>query len=367
MRRTLAATVLLLASAEALSAPGRGAQVLDYSAEGRPFPEGTKLVVRCGNGSVRVAGDPETDRIRVRALEEVFGAAGSEGRAILEETTIDLLEEGDSLIRIEVSAPEALSRRDRPHFLDFLRSRRRPAVAVSLVIALPERADVEIRASFADVCVRGIDGRVDVSTAGGSARLDEIAGDVRVSTESGAIAVEDIRGTIEIRSPRGEIEVRRVNGSARIDGAMSEIYLAGSTGSAVVNSLSGNVLVSRGTGTLSVETSSGAVELARRRGEVSVRTRSGSVTVRDAAGGLARCAIRTESGDVRVVPKGEWSARVEARAGSRRVECFYPMILQWVTGSGFLGVAGTGAAEFLLESERGAVRIASRRSPTETH
>lgn len=367
MRRSLAAALLLLASAEAFSAPGRGAHVLDYSAEGRPFPAGGKLVVRCANGSVRVVGDPESERIRLRAIEEVFGTSGSEARAILEATTIDWREEGDSLIRVEVSAPEALVERVRPRLLDLFRPRGRPEVAVTLAIALPERSDVEIRAAGADVGVSGIDGRVEVVTAGGSVRLDEIAGEVRVSTEGGAIAAEDIRGTIEIRSMRGEIEVRRMNGPARIDGAGSEIYLAGSTGPAAVHSISGNVLVSRGSGSLTVTTSSGAVELGRRKGEVSVRTRSGCVTVRDEPGGISRCAIRTESGPIRVFPEGEWSARVEARAGSKRVECSYPVVLQWVTDSGFLGIAGTGAAEFLLESERGAVRIASPRSSAETH
>ncbi|MFH1682016.1 MAG: DUF4097 family beta strand repeat-containing protein [Candidatus Eisenbacteria bacterium] len=357
MRGTCRAALLVLASAHGVLASGGEELVLDYSAEGRPFPAAGKIVVRCERGSVRVAGDPEADRIYVRALEEALGAAGEESRAILDATTIDIREEGDSLVRVEVSPSGARFSRKRSFLGRLFGSPENIEVAVALSIRLPERADVEVRTVRASVRVTGIAGRVSVETASGAVRLDEIAGEVRAATEAGSIGAEDITGPVDVRSVRGEIEVRRVTGPVRVEGAAGEMYVFAVAGPVEVKNISGEVVVARASGSLAVTTAGGPVELIRCEGTIDVRTRAGGVTVRDVGKGLSRCRIRTESGEIRVLVPERWDARVEARAGTGAIECVYPIDLKWISKEGFLGVAGEGREELTIESRSGGVRI----------
>lgn len=178
-------------------------------------------------------------------------------------------------------------------------------------------ADAVIVSRGGKLDVRGIRGRVNADSAGGTIIFDQIGGDVLVTTGG------------------GNIELGAIGQDVRCETAGGSITLASSGGDAVLNSAGGGITVGRVRGRLQAETVGGSIEAEFVGGKVAAATTGGSISIGEAggevtvdtAGGTIRVSsapggihAETASGDIRL---NDVAGRVYALSAAGNVQAYF--------------------------------------------
>jgi len=151
----------------------------------RPLQPGGRVTVETFNGSVEVAGW-EQDSVEINGTKH----AGS--RSTLEDIKIDI--NGDpSSLRIRAVRPS-----------DGLRS-----AGVHFSIRVPRKAVLEL--------VSSSNGRIELESVDGNARLRTSNGRIRISRLGGNLEAETSNGTIEAHEVHGNVKLHTSNGTIRAD------------------------------------------------------------------------------------------------------------------------------------------------------
>ncbi len=189
------------------------------------------------------------------------------------------------------------------------RSRHR---SVRIVVEVPLRADLTIKAASCDVALRGTYGGVRCRIASGDLQIDEVDR-LEVSTASGDVRIGTINGDAGFHTASGNVTVNLLRG--RLAGSLtSGDLVAQAVGAGIdVGTVSGDVRVDRCDGSdISVKTISGSIRLGLPAGirvEPEISTMSGRVSLPEAApvsaGGTderrtVRVRLRSVSGDIRI-------------------------------------------------------------------
>lgn len=196
---------------------------------------------------------------------------------------------------------------------------------ISCRIVCPEGSSVKARTKSADLDVTGTLAGVDVATASGDAKFDNVTGDLSFKGASGDVRAGDVGGRASVNTASGDIDLGRVRGPVSANSASGDVSIAGADGDAKANTASGDVSVDAVVaGEVSVNSASGDVRLGIRRGSrayldcstVSGDTRSELDVSGDEPQGdgpLVHVKARTVSGDITIV-------RAPAPAETREVQ-----------------------------------------------
>lgn len=194
-------------------------------------------------------------------------------------------------------------------------------------VTAPQHSGIRIQSQSAEVEVTGPAERLEVRTASGDVRVDDVYGPSVVQTASGDIAVRST-ATCDLRSASGDIAVRHVSGEAVAHSTSGdvEVTVAGAdvkgrtvsgelrvldltTGHAELVSVSGDVEIGIHPGTLAavdLSTVSGRTDTdlpvtdTASGADTEADTEAGKDADTEAASPLLDLRVRTTSGDIRV-------------------------------------------------------------------
>lgn len=160
-----------------------------------------------------------------------------------------------------------------------------PSPGASILLIIPEHAELRLRSSNGAIEVTGIMGDLELDTSNGALRLTEVTGHVDGETSNGRITVSGLTGTIDARTSNGSIsfsgslaagtehELRTSNGSITVEvGPEANLRVDASTSNGdiaaefplVVERVSDDVLkgtIGDGSGSLRLSTSNGSITI----------------------------------------------------------------------------------------------------------
>jgi hypothetical protein len=167
---------------------------------------------------------------------------------------------------------------------------------LDLVVVLPARSRVALRAGSGDVAVAGALARLEIVAGAGDLTVERGADEsVRVESGAGDISVGPTSGDLRAKSGSGDLRLGPVGGAAKATTGAGDIAL-GPVG-----------------GQIAATTGSGDVDLAELSGEATITTGTGDITVRLARSGHLRA--RTGVGDVIVHVAPGTATRVDLATG----------------------------------------------------
>ncbi len=181
-----------------------------------------------------------------------------------------------------------------------------------IVVQVPHRSDLSVKAASLDVITRGPLGSVRCRSASGDVEVD-VVDRIDVSTASGDVRVGTVNGNAGFNTTSGEIKVRALSG--RLTAQLTSGDLAADVvGAGVqVGTASGDVRIGRCDGSdIQIKTVSGRIRLGLPAGirvDPEIATMSGKVSLPKPAPSLiepsaerrsVRVRLRSVSGDIRI-------------------------------------------------------------------
>ncbi len=139
-------------------------------------------------------------------------------------------------------------------------------------VTAPRHSGIRIQSQSADVAVTGPAERLEVRTASGEVRVDDVYGPSVVQTASGDIALRSTT-SCDLRSASGDIEVRHVSGDAVAHSTSGDVQLDVAGADVKARTVSGELRV--------LDVTRGRVELVSVSGDVEIGIHAGSLAAVD--------------------------------------------------------------------------------------
>jgi hypothetical protein len=139
-------------------------------------------------------------------------------------------------------------------------------------VTAPKHSGIRIQSQSAEVAVTGPAERLEVRTASGDVRVDDVYGPSVVQTASGEITVRST-SSCDLRSASGEIQVRHVSGEAVVHSTSGDVQVDVAGGDVKARTVSGELRV--------LDVASGRVELVSVSGDVEIGIHPGSLAAVD--------------------------------------------------------------------------------------
>jgi hypothetical protein len=224
MRKLTAAAAIAIAIAVALLAAMPAAAEhtevieLELAAEGLD-----RLDIETGAGPIEITGEPDTDRIRVRAEIRFPDADAEEAAEILAEQLRLTLERG-------IGGAELMAELTQTGWRAFWGEH----PTMSLDVRVPQRFSLGVDDGSGSLTVRDVSGDIDVEDGSGSIVLTDVGGSVEVDDGSGSLVIQGVGGDVVIEDGSGSLSVRDVAGSVTVDDGSGGITVTGVEGDLTV-------------------------------------------------------------------------------------------------------------------------------------
>jgi DUF4097 and DUF4098 domain-containing protein YvlB len=258
--------------------------------------------ISVAGGEVEVSPtDSATVEVEVRPVR-----SNAASREAAEETRVELIER-HGLHEVVVEAPKRRA--------TFGRS-----ASISVRVACPESARLEVSTASADVRTTGRLGAIDAKTASGDLGFDVIDGELRIATASGDVSVAEVGGSATVKSASGDVDIRLARGSLSINLASGDVRVGQALAGVSLGSASGDLEIgSVETGEIRLQSVSGDVRVGVREGLrvwIDASSVSGDISSELAAedgpplddNAALEIRVRTVSGDVGIVAAAGVSA-----------------------------------------------------------
>jgi DUF4097 and DUF4098 domain-containing protein YvlB len=145
-------------------------------------------------------------------------------------------------------------------------------------LKVPAGANLELRTSFNDVSVTGVNGAIDAKSSNGGLAIREGSGDLKLNTSFGKIDVEapaagvqatTSNGDITIKKTKGPLTLKSSFGAIRIDSAESDVNAETSNGNIQIHGAKGQVLARSSFGNIEIDGESTVVNGETSNGTIS--------------------------------------------------------------------------------------------------
>jgi DUF4097 and DUF4098 domain-containing protein YvlB len=180
-------------------------------------------------------------------------------------------------------------------------------------VRAPHGTDADLNVAAADVSAAGRLGGLEVNTASGDVRVDEVERDGKIRSASGDVRLGPVGGRVEVFSASGDVFVVRAGAGATVRSASGDVQIGEAAQRVTVQTASGDQLIeSVAAGSVDLKSASGDVRVGIKQGSrlhVDARSMSGETTSElelsgiEAAteGPLVELKAATMSGDIRIV------------------------------------------------------------------
>jgi hypothetical protein len=213
--------------------------------------------------------------------------------------------------------------------------------SVQLRVFVPREFSVDLRSASGPIRIEDVIGRVRARSTGGRIDVRGAEGPVRVRTGEGEVAVTEVRGDVEVRAQHGSVELDWIDGA--IDARTGQ----------------GDLKVRHVDGPIALRADEGELELRDLRGRVEAKTESGAVYasfVADPAG-----VLETQAGSVEVRLPAHASVALDARSDRGAVEVGETLRFAGERGPGrVVGQLNGGSETLRVYTARGTVRLEAR-------
>ena len=98
---------------------------------------------------------------------------------------------------------------------------------VSLVIAVPPQADVELETSNGSILLSGVEGSGSLETSNGTIVLEDVKGDFDGDTSNGSITINGLEGSARFDTSNARVELRQVVGEVDVETSNGRIFYSG--------------------------------------------------------------------------------------------------------------------------------------------
>jgi len=181
-----------------------------------------------------------------------------------------------------------------------------------ITVTAPVGTNVRVHSQSSDVTTTGQAQLLDVRTASGDVKLDEVKGKALLQTASGDVTLAVAGAAVDIRTASGNVSVGPVGGDALIHTTSGDIQLGAVGGNINARSVSGDVRVGDAvSGQAEVSAVSGDVEIGVHAGSlasINLSTVSGTTDTDFTVSGDApegdapvlEITVKTTSGDIRL-------------------------------------------------------------------
>jgi len=144
------------------------------------------------NGAITVQGVEGQTTVAVTATLHARGATEAQADARLEQIVLSLEQDGNRV---------TLAYRTSDQTADVRRY-----CGVDFLVALPVRADVELRTSNGAIAGKDLVGTLTAQTSNGAIEVTNVQGDLRLDTSNGAVRARGVEGAIDIETSNGAIQ-----------------------------------------------------------------------------------------------------------------------------------------------------------------
>lgn len=213
-RLLAAASLALFCTACSFSSP-----TLQETRELRtPIPDGGRLEIDAGAGSLSLKGDAATDAIEVRA--EIYQVSANDNYTL----TLELHDDGQARLVADAGSSFA-GGSDR----------------IDLTITVPAQLEVMIDDGSGSIRVETLVGDLDIEDGSGSIRVSDIQGSVMIEDGSGSIVVTGVSGNVSIDDGSGSISVGDTGGKVTVSDGSGSIDVDGAEDFELMDDGSGSV------------------------------------------------------------------------------------------------------------------------------
>jgi HSP20 family molecular chaperone IbpA/carbon monoxide dehydrogenase subunit G len=136
---------------------------------------------------------------------------------------------------------------------------------------------------------------LDLRTAGGSIRVDDLKGEVLVNTSGGSLYFGHIEGLIDGRTS---------GGSVTVEGARGKVNLRTSGGSLTIGDIDGDIYGRTSGGSIQVGSVSGETDVATAGGSIHIENAGGKVTAKTSGGSVSLTLSQQPKNDSEVSTSG---------------------------------------------------------------
>jgi len=277
MKKNLLGIGILLLAAGIAQGSGDFKEVRDLDANA---VSATRMIVKCGAGSLKVTGVDGADRVRVKAVIVVEGMNKGDAEKYLQRRLeLELERRGEDVVL-------------KSHFNGKSRSLLSIAhenARVDLDVTVPRGMQLHVKDGSGEIRISGMEAGLDIRDGSGSMTIEKVAGNMDIDDGSGNILLRDTKGkltlvdgsgSVEINSVRGDVNIRDGSGTLRIEGVTGKLQVRDGSGAIIIRNVDGDVVINDGSGDIDVAGVTRDLEI-REAG-------SGSVKIRDVSGNVTK-------------------------------------------------------------------------------
>ena len=117
-----------------------------------------------------------------------------------------------------------------------------PALAsADLLVTVPRRARLWIKATVATIDVQGIAGELEAYAVGGSITVQNASGVISLESLDAPVQVDSVRGDLRIRGGKAPVVVTNTSGTASISSVSGSVTLLGSAAECRIETIGGDI------------------------------------------------------------------------------------------------------------------------------
>ncbi len=213
-------------------------------------------------------------------------------------------------------------------------------LTVKYTVFVPQKYNVDLTTAGGSISVDDLAGNVKSHTSGGSLHFGEITGPVTGKTSGGSITLEGCVGDADIKTSGGSITIGLVNG--RVDAHTS----------------GGSIRIEQAKGNVIAKTSGGSIEVKEVMGDIDASTSGGSVTASISRQPQGRCSLRTSGGSVNAYIAENIKVNLDASTSGGKVYVDFPITIQGeIKRTQLVTPINGGGPELILRTSGGNVNL----------
>lgn len=258
---------------------------------------GGQLTVEVDRGSIEIK-TSDRESVDIEVLRKARGSK-VEAEKTLGHHAVTMTQDGDKIeVRAEYQGAKSFK---------WLRSS--PQLNVSYQITIPQKFNVNLW------------------TAGGSVRMDDLTGTVQVASSGGSLSFKGIEGPLSGHTSGGGITVARCTGNVNLKTSGGGLQLGEIQGDVDARTSGGSIRADKLTGKSFLKSSGGGIHVSEIKGQIEAFTSGGGITASLIAQPTGDCTFKTSGGSITVALDAKGSVDVDARTSGGRVSSDLPVTI----------------------------------------
>jgi len=153
------------------------------------------------------------------------------------------------------------------------------SLSISFKIYVPGNVSTDLSTSGGSIRLNDLKGSQSFRTSGGSLHIDNVSGSINGATSGGSIHVSNSNDEIDLTTSGGSIEASKCKGNLKLSTSGGSLHLDDLNGIIDASTSGGRIDGNNITGELSASTSGGSVRLDNIQGSLEASTSGGSMDV----------------------------------------------------------------------------------------